>query len=75
MNRARSVLWADLGWCIAIGRDATGWDAPNNGWAHGIISANYGVYTPLGSCAGYLSSGSAPLRIAANGYYDFYNDF
>lgn len=50
------------------------WDAPNNSWAHGEILTHIGEFTPWTSCVTWDAMDPV-VRIAANGYWDTYNDF
>lgn len=61
-------------YCIVLPFNQNGWDAPNHGWAHGGLVAHEGNYTPWTSCVTFLGD-HAIVRIAANGYKDYYWDF
>jgi hypothetical protein len=66
--------WEQFPFCVSVTDSIQGWDAPYHSWAHGGIWASQGIWTPWGTCGTY-QSGHAVVRIAANGYFDFYNDF
>jgi hypothetical protein len=66
--------WAQFPFCVSVTTSVQGWDGPHASWAHGGVWASQGLWTPWGTCGTY-QSGQAVVRIAANGYFDYYNDF
>jgi len=60
--------------CITTPFTNNAWDAPNHGWAHGGLKANWGDYTSWISCATVLS-GKVNVRIEATGHSDYYWDW
>lgn len=78
-----SITWV-TGWahktyhwgpyCLTVEANLHGWDSWP-GWQHGGIWAHMGVWTPWGSCVHLSHGGHATIRIAANLYWDAFNDY
>ncbi len=66
--------WVQFPWCLNVTSKLSGWDGPHSSWAHGGIWASLGLTTPWDTCGTY-KTGHVVLRIAANGYYDYYDDY
>lgn len=67
------TTWAWGPYCIGNFETPHGWDAYPS-WKHGGVWGNVGVTYPWG-CGSLSSGGHAVIRIAANGYEDFYDDY
>ena len=65
--------WAFGGWCLTNEIRDHSWDIFAS-WIHMRHTATVGVSYAFG-CFGYLETATSILRIAANGYYDYHNDY
>jgi hypothetical protein len=66
--------WAQWPYCMTNVSNHQGWDRYPV-WAHGGIWGTSGVYTVALVCVPILGSSHATVRVAANGYWDRYDDF
>ncbi len=67
-------LWSQYPYCNTDVENHSGWDG-SHAWAHDGVWATQGIYTIAIVCAPVLGSMHATIRIAANGYWDKYDDF
>lgn len=67
-----NATWSGLGYCQVTVFDRNGWDVPYS-WLHAKRTTHLGNYTPWTSCVTF-TGGSTSLRLAANGYWDTYDD-
>jgi hypothetical protein len=65
--------WVSSAWCLTNANLLESWDVVPS-WRHGYYGASLGLWTPWGACASY-NSGHTVVRIAANGYWDSYDDY
>lgn len=66
--------WSQYPYCITDTSTQGGWDVYPS-WQHGGQWGTTGLYTLAIVCAPILGSSHATMRVAANGYWDEYDDF
>ncbi len=66
-------LWTWGPFCLGAINTDNGWDGSRS-WIHGYYSGTVGLSYAFG-CADIYATGTSFLRIANNGYYDWYNDW
>lgn len=66
--------WSNYPYCLTNVSNHQGWDQ-HPAWAHGGLWGTTGVYSLAIVCIPILGSEHVTLRVAANGYWDRYDDF